>query len=73
MNYNGGTLIQKLYARMAIKGEGTNIATVKIEAGDKQLEIPVSVTGVELTGALNSPPTGVWNQTTLAWRMAPSA
>lgn len=48
--YNGGTLIQRFYAQMDIKGEGVNTANVKIEAGDKSLDIPVSVTGVELTG-----------------------
>ena len=50
MTYNGGTLIQRFYAKMTIAGEGNNTATVKIVAGDKKIEIPVSVTGVELTG-----------------------
>ncbi len=50
MTYNGGTLIQRFYAKMAIAENGVNTALVKIKAGDKQIEIPVSVTGVELTG-----------------------
>ncbi len=48
--YNGGTLIQRFYAQMPIENEGVNSATVTVKAGDKSLEIPVTVTGVQLSG-----------------------
>lgn len=48
--YNGGTLIQRFYAQMPIEEEGTNEATITVSAGGKTLEIPVTVTGVQLSG-----------------------
>ncbi len=50
ISYNGGTLIQRFYAKMPIDDEGVNTANISIAAGDKTLDIPVTVTGVQLSG-----------------------
>ena len=48
--YNGGTLIQRFYAQMSIDEEGVNSASINVKAGNKSLYIPVTVTGVQLSG-----------------------
>lgn len=48
--YNGGTLIQRFYAQMSIDDEGINEGNITVKAGGKTLEIPVTVTGVQLSG-----------------------
>lgn len=50
LSYEGGTLIQRFYARMNLTAEGENTATIHIVAGDKSADIPVTATAVVLTG-----------------------
>jgi pectin methylesterase-like acyl-CoA thioesterase len=50
MAYAGGTLVERFYARMELKQAGANTATIQIAAGDKTATIPVTATGVVLTG-----------------------
>lgn len=50
MTYEGGTLIQRFYARMELTTAGANSATIHITAGDKSTDIPVTATGVVLSG-----------------------
>lgn len=48
--YEGGTLIQRFNASIALNANGDNTGSITISAGDKQTVIPVSAKAIELAG-----------------------
>lgn len=50
LDYDAATLINRFYARVPLVNEGVNEGVITVTAGDKTLTIPVSGTGVELSG-----------------------
>ena len=48
--YENGTLIKNFYAKMNVTAAGVISGTITISNGTKSVEVPVSVTGIELGG-----------------------
>ena len=63
-DYSMGTLIKTLYAKVAITKTGAFNGTVTATLGSKSVELPVSVTGIELGGG--DPFTATWALSTNA-------
>lgn len=50
VDYENGTLVKNFYAKTNVTSAGVNSGTITVSNGTKSVEVPVTVTGIELGG-----------------------